>query len=267
MKKESSSNVNKRVKKYREKNKKIEIVGLSEDEKKQFQDLKGLDNLSYANKLKLLIKIWENHYLKFNNEILDFEYKELDKLNSKFFSDFSINKQEIIDFIEKNNISPKLISTKLDKLNEIGMNMKYFSDYLIHIKKISENLNNTNIPSFFIENIENRVYLSDFVEKLENEKIILKEESIQQKKYLTMEVQKAEKYLRNKNELFLQLLNEYKSIHYDECFVIQIFSNILQPKDLIGNKLIIKKLLPYIQKQKDYPYIAFDDWKNNKLKK
>ena len=202
-KKENPENVSARVKKYRDApdHKKVEIVGLTAKEKEDFLNLKGLESLSYANKIRILMAVWNKQSEEFLDDILEFQYKELDIANSEFLMVHQIYDKVLISFIENNNISAKTLGHKLGYLKEFGVTISLQTPYLLYLKNICEENKFKHVARTFIEMILNKDFIENFLQKIESEKRKHEEEIKLKEEYVKQEIDKVCRYLIGKKEL------------------------------------------------------------------
>ncbi|MFN4152452.1 MAG: hypothetical protein ACK4IX_16040, partial [Candidatus Sericytochromatia bacterium] len=120
-KKEDPKKILERVRRYRQNkdHQKVEIVGLTEAERDQFINLKGLDDLSFSNKLRFLMNLWENNHEKLYDDLFLFQ-KDNYNSNIYFFNQNMIYSNEVINFIDFNKISIKSIINKLEQAKKLG---------------------------------------------------------------------------------------------------------------------------------------------------
>lgn len=126
-KREDKEKVNARSRKHRltKTTKKLEIVGLDPDEIKEFLSLTDLENLSHADKLRQIIKFWnEKHKSKPEQIAINFQNilpeKKIPKVNIKK------SNNEISYKDEMNKI---LDAIKLKKFPKNGKDMKFWIEY------------------------------------------------------------------------------------------------------------------------------------------
>lgn len=266
-KKEDPQKILERVRKYRQNkdHQKVEIVGLTEAERDTFINLKGLDDLSFSNKLRFLMKVWEKNHEKIHDDLVFFD-KDNYISNISIFNQNMIYNNNVISFINFNKISIKSIINKLEQAKKFGI-LDFFRDnYLNHLKYICEKERIKNLPVNFISMITNKKYIEPFLQGLEAQK---REEEIEKlliEKYIESEIEKARQFLVGKRDLYFSLIQENLDNPNKKHISIVILTNSIEKEQLLGNKLIIKALLPDIFLLKNYPYISFENWKKLQIK-
>lgn len=267
-KKEDPKKILERVRRYRQNkdHQKVEIVGLTEAERDQFINLKGLEDLSFSNKLRFLMKVWEKNHEKIHDDLIFFD-KDNYISNISIFNQNMIYNNDIINFINFNKISIKSIINNLEQAKKFGI-LDFFRDnYLNYLKYICQKERIRNLPVNFISMINNKKYIEPFLQGLEAQK---REEEIEKlliEKYMESEIEKARQFLVGKRDLYFSLIEENLNNPNKRHISIVILSSSLEKEQLLGNKLIIKALLTEIFILENYPYISFQDWKKLQIEK
>lgn len=267
-KKEDPKKILERVRRYRQNkdHQKVEIVGLTELEKEQFINLKGIEDLSFSNKLRFLMKVWENHNERLHDDLISFQ-KENYNSDIHFFNQNMIFNNNIINFIIFNKISAKSIINKLEQSKKLGITNFIKDKYLLNLKSICEKEKIRNLSVNFISMINNKKYIEPFLQRLEAEK---REEDIEKlliEKYTESEIEKARQFLVGKRDLYFSLIQENLENPNKRNISIVILTNSIDKEQLLGNKLIIRALLTDIFNLEHYPYISFEDWKKLQIEK
>jgi hypothetical protein len=274
-KKEDSEKVAKRVKRYYQNpdHKRLEIIGITSEEKDSFINLKGLENLTSANKLRILMKIWDKHSEDFSDYVLEHHNKENSISGSEFFNTCQIYDKELIEFVEKNKISPALLANKLNLLKETSIKICLQTPYLFYLKNIFET--NKKSPLVFSEMLLNKDFIETFLQKVEAEKRSTEEEKKLKDEYINKELEKARRFLFGKNELYFELINKNKnkskckllssggSSNQVEKMALNLLASTINPENLVGNRAVIRDLLPDIQSLPNYPFVSFEKWKKS----
>lgn len=266
-KKEDPKKVLERVRRYRQNkdHQKIEIVGVTEAEREKFMTLKGLDDLSFSNKLRFLMMVWEKHYDELHQDLRLFQ-KENDIPSINLFNDNCVFDPNIINYIISNEISSQAIINKLNSAKKHGITEILRDDYLLYLKEICEKSRTKNLQTHYVNMINNKKYTEVFLQKIEAEK---KEKEINKElleKYIEEEVEKARKFLVGKKEIYFSLIKENLNNPKKRHMAVVILTNTTDLEHLLGNKLIIRALLPDIHSLESYPYISFEEWKKLQVK-
>ena len=170
-KKEDPAKVAKRVKRYYENPNRVrfEIIGATPDEKESFSNMKGLESVTSANKMRILMKVWSLHYEEIAEQIIDVQKKNSEP-NNLIIKGYRIINTELVKFIQDNKLSVETITSKSGYLKEAGITFCFLEAYLIFLKELCETKKTKNLTNVFPDILSDKKNIEVFLQKVEAEK-------------------------------------------------------------------------------------------------
>lgn len=191
------------------------------------------------------------------------QYEHIHYSMEEFFEEpaMVINNPQMLDFIESNHLSLKIIAEKLKEAFEAGVPEENYEEFLLFIKIVCERnkVPKKSIANAFYENMVTDSNIQLFSQKIEGVK--KKKSKFDQKLislYIDREIDKAIPFLRERRHIFKELLNRYES-----NMTISVYKNSLTEEELFEARDIFKVMLPDIQKIDGFPVVTFADWKQD----